>query len=227
MFFLFLLQRYNIFFNSPNFFALFQRISDNRGPPRSNEEKAEKVCKGGPLVGDLHIQLSDILGGHFLDIPAERRIVSGVIHDIPVVVPITGEDFIRFNAIVLAHIVEVFMVHEKLADSGVVTDDDALAAQTDLDGDVGNAFSVDGLVEVGDIQDILILPDDRLVFDSGFFQCGSEKVGGLAATSAEQAVIVHIPVNDSSQFTDEGGAVDGVHGVMVFSLFLFLLRRYN
>ena len=157
-----------------------------------------------------------VLGGDLLDVPDEELIPGSVVADIPAVLLVTGEDLLRSDSVILPDSVLITGVLEVLLDSGAVADDDLLAGDHHLDGDMGDSLTVDGVVEVPLLQDIAVLPHYSAVLDAGGLQDSGEDIGGVAASATEQVVVIDVLVDLLFKFPDEAAARVVVHIVVSF-----------
>ena len=157
-----------------------------------------------------------VLGGDLLDVPDEELIPGSVVAGIPAVLLVTGEDLLRSDTVILPDPELITGALEVFLDSGVVADDDLLAGDHHLDGDVGDAAAVDGVVEVPLLQDVEVLPHHSAVLDAGGLQDSGEDVGRVAASTTEQVVVIDVLVDLLFEFPDKAAARVVVHIVVSF-----------
>lgn len=139
----------------------------------------------------------------------------GVIFPVPVIVPVSFQDFLGIDILVFSDFKFFAGILEIVVDSFAVTDKHLLEFICHFNSNMTDTPTIDCIVEVSLIEDVIVLKDDSLVTDSHLIQIFGKKICRITAATIEKVTITCIVVDDSVEFLNEMVFHKDVHNTIL------------
>ena len=181
-------------------------------------KKSTDFYVSGFHIAHRHRPISDshILVANLVDVPHQRTIVVCVIFVIPDIVPVSFNDFFWTDSSVFLDFEFVSRIVKKSQDTRTVPNGVSLDSNLYFNGNMWNTISIDCIVEVGLIENVIILIKNSLIFYSQLFEVLCQNICGITTTSTKKVVVINILIDLFTEFIDKCKFLDDVHNCCVY-----------